>query len=94
MVHRALASASPASASSPHISRSHRARFTHLALQVLVTATARTLDLATAYVMPSQVLLTASPSMKQPLLERMDKYIFPADNVQVGWDKADDASWM
>jgi folate-binding Fe-S cluster repair protein YgfZ len=51
---------------------------------VFVTATARTLDLASAYVMPNQVLLSVSPSMKQPLLERMDKYIFPGDNVQVG----------
>jgi glycine cleavage system aminomethyltransferase T len=51
--------------------------------QVFVTATARCLDLATALVLDSSVMLLTSPSMKQQLLERLDKVIFPADDVTV-----------
>lgn len=52
-------------------------------LQVFVTATGRCLDLATALVLSSSVMLITSPSMRQPLLQRLDKYIFPADEVTV-----------
>ena len=54
-----------------------------LLLQVFVTATARTLDLATALIQETGVLLIVSPEMKGQLLERFDKYIFPADKVAV-----------
>ncbi len=50
---------------------------------VFVTATARALDLVTALVMQGQVLLLVSPSMRQQLLERFDKYIFPGDRVEI-----------
>jgi hypothetical protein len=52
-------------------------------LQVLVNAQARCLDLATALVLESSVMLLVSPDMKQPLLQRLDKFIFPADDVTV-----------
>jgi folate-binding Fe-S cluster repair protein YgfZ len=52
-------------------------------LQVLVNAQARCLDLATALVLDSSVMLLVSPDMKQPLLQRLDKFIFPADDVTV-----------
>jgi folate-binding Fe-S cluster repair protein YgfZ len=54
-----------------------------LLLQVLVNAQARCLDLATALVLESSVMLLVSPDMKQPLLQRLDKFIFPADDVTV-----------
>ncbi|KAL6758341.1 hypothetical protein V8C86DRAFT_2600071 [Haematococcus lacustris] len=50
---------------------------------VFVTATARVLDLATALINESSVLLLVSPDSRQRLLQRFDKYIFPADKVQV-----------
>jgi folate-binding Fe-S cluster repair protein YgfZ len=50
---------------------------------VFVTATARCLDLATALVMDSQVMLLVDPAMRAPLLARFDKFIFPADKVEV-----------
>lgn len=51
--------------------------------KVFVTATARCLDLATALVVDSSVMLLTSPSTKQQLLARLDKVIFPADDVTV-----------
>lgn len=48
-----------------------------------MTATARCLDLATALVLDSSVMLLTSPSTKQQLLARLDKVIFPADDVTV-----------
>lgn len=48
-----------------------------------MTSTARCLDLATALVLDSSVMLIVSPSMKATLLQRLDKYIFPADDVTV-----------
>lgn len=50
--------------------------------QVFVTAQARTLDLATCLVQGSGVLLLVSPGMKQGILQRLDKYIFPGDKVR------------
>lgn len=50
--------------------------------QVFVTSTARTLDLATALVNEKSILVLTSAAMKQPLLERLNKFIFPADQVE------------
>jgi tRNA-modifying protein YgfZ len=50
---------------------------------VFVTSTARTLDLATAYVQDDAVLLLVSPGYSQTLMEWMDKYIFFADRVEL-----------
>lgn len=50
---------------------------------VFVTATGRCLDLALALVMEESVLLVVSPGMREALLERFDKFIFPADKVEV-----------
>lgn len=33
--------------------------------------------------MDSQIMLLVSPSMREPLLQRFDKFIFPADKVEV-----------
>ncbi|NEP18864.1 MAG: folate-binding protein YgfZ [Leptolyngbya sp. SIO4C1] len=48
---------------------------------VFVTATARTIDLVTAYVEAEAVLLLTSPGLAARLLEWMDRYIFFADKV-------------
>jgi tRNA-modifying protein YgfZ len=50
---------------------------------VFVTATGRTLDLAQALVSEQGILLTVSPGMAGPLVQRLRKYIFPADKVEV-----------
>ncbi|HEY9640287.1 MAG TPA: folate-binding protein [Coleofasciculaceae cyanobacterium] len=50
---------------------------------VFVTATARTLDLATAYVLEDSVLLLVSPGYSQKLIQWMDRYIFFADKVEL-----------
>ncbi len=50
---------------------------------VFVTSTARTIDLATAYVTDDTVLLIVSPNRCEYLLQWLDKYIFFADRVQV-----------
>jgi tRNA-modifying protein YgfZ len=50
---------------------------------VFVTATARTLDLATAYVLADAVLLTVSPGMAASLVQGLDRYIFFADKVKL-----------
>ena len=48
---------------------------------VFVTSTARTLDLASAYVEDESVLLLVSPDMAAELISWMDRYIFVADQV-------------
>ncbi|MBX2865331.1 MAG: folate-binding protein [Leptolyngbyaceae cyanobacterium MAG.088] len=48
---------------------------------VFVTSTARTLDLASAYVDEDNVLLMVSPGMASELIAWMDRYIFFADKV-------------
>lgn len=48
---------------------------------VFVTSTARTLDLATAYVLADSVLLLVSPQRREKLLGWLDRYIFGADQV-------------
>ncbi|MEY2979107.1 MAG: YgfZ/GcvT domain-containing protein [Prochlorotrichaceae cyanobacterium] len=48
---------------------------------LFVTSTARTLDLATAYIQADRVTLLLSPQRYQYLLTWLDRYIFPADQV-------------
>lgn len=50
---------------------------------VFVTSTARTIDLATAYVTDDAVLLLVSPHRRQQLIEWLDRYIFPMDQVEL-----------
>lgn len=50
---------------------------------VFVTSTARTLDLATAYVTEDAVLLLVSPSRREQLLSWLDRFIFPFDRVEL-----------
>ncbi|GBG62519.1 Glycine decarboxlase T-protein (GDC-T) [Chara braunii] len=50
---------------------------------VFVTPTARTIDLATAYIMNSSVIVVTSPSLRHELVTTLDKYIFFADKVKV-----------
>lgn len=51
---------------------------------VFVTSTARTIDLATAYLTEDAVLLLVSPNRRQYLLDWLDRYLFPMDRVQIG----------
>ena len=50
---------------------------------VFVTSTARTIDLATAYATDEAILLLVSPSRRQQLIQLMDRYIFPMDDVEL-----------
>ncbi len=50
---------------------------------VFVTSTARTIDLATAYVTEDAVLLLISPLRRQYLINWLDRYIFFADKVEL-----------
>ncbi len=50
---------------------------------VFVTATARTIDLVTAYVLEDAVLLLVSPGMVATLIKLLDRYIFFADKVKL-----------
>jgi folate-binding protein YgfZ len=50
---------------------------------VFVTSTARTIDLATAYVTEDAVLLIVSPSRRQYLMDWLERYIFFADKVEL-----------
>ena len=50
---------------------------------VFLTSTARTLDLATAYVTKDAVLVVVSPNRRQQLLTWLDNFIFPMDRVQL-----------
>ncbi|MGL5065360.1 MAG: YgfZ/GcvT domain-containing protein [Microcoleus sp.] len=50
---------------------------------VFVTSTARTIDLATAYMTEDAVLLLVSPQRCRQLLELLDRYIFPMDRVEL-----------
>jgi folate-binding protein YgfZ len=50
---------------------------------VMVTSTARTIDLVTGYVLDDAVLLLVSPSRRQFLLQWLDRYIFLMDKVQL-----------
>ena len=50
---------------------------------VFVTSTARTLDLATAWMTEDAILLLVSPNRRQQLIEWLDRYIFPMDQVEL-----------
>jgi tRNA-modifying protein YgfZ len=50
---------------------------------VFVTSTARTLDLATAYVTEDAVLVLVSPHRRQQILTWLDRFIFPFDKVEL-----------
>jgi len=50
---------------------------------VFVTSTGRTIDLTTAYLLEDTVQLLVSPNRHQHLLQWLDRFIFPADRVQV-----------
>jgi folate-binding protein YgfZ len=50
---------------------------------VFVTSTARTIDLVSAYVTETAVLLLVSPNRRQKMLQWLDRYIFPADKVEL-----------
>jgi tRNA-modifying protein YgfZ len=50
---------------------------------VMVTSTARTIDLVTGYVLDDAVLLLVSPNRRQLLMEWLDRYIFFADKVKL-----------
>lgn len=49
---------------------------------VFLTSTARTIDLATAYILEDSVLLLVSPGMSEKLIAFLDRYIFFADKVK------------
>ncbi|OUL28468.1 folate-binding protein YgfZ [Nostoc sp. 106C] len=48
---------------------------------VMVTSTARTIDLVTAYILEDAVLLLVSPNRREFLMQWLDRYIFFADKV-------------
>ncbi|KAM3762545.1 hypothetical protein ACB098_01G354900 [Castanea mollissima] len=50
---------------------------------VFVTPTARTIDLSHAWIMKKAVLLVVSPVTCQSITEMLNKYIFPADKVEI-----------
>lgn len=50
---------------------------------VFVTSTARTIDLATAYVTENAVLVLVSPNRRQQLFSWLDRFIFPFDKVEL-----------
>ena len=50
---------------------------------VFVTSTARTIDLATAYLLEDSVLLLVSPNLTEKLMTFLDRYIFFADKVKL-----------
>ena len=52
-------------------------------LQVFVTAQARTIELATCYVLqPTSVMVTVSADVTDSLLQRLNQYIFFGDEVR------------
>jgi folate-binding protein YgfZ len=50
---------------------------------VMVTSTARTIDLVSAYILDDAVLLLVSPNRCETLMQWLDRYIFLADKVQL-----------
>ncbi|MBW4617121.1 MAG: folate-binding protein [Desmonostoc vinosum HA7617-LM4] len=50
---------------------------------VMVTSTARTIDLVSSYVLDDAVLLLVSPSRREFVMQWLDRYIFFADKVQL-----------
>ncbi|MBV9387129.1 MAG: folate-binding protein YgfZ, partial [Chroococcidiopsidaceae cyanobacterium CP_BM_ER_R8_30] len=60
---------------------------------VMVTSTARTIDLVTAYLTEDAVLLLVSPNRRQYLMEWLDRFIFYADKVQLKDVSAENAAF-
>jgi folate-binding protein YgfZ len=56
---------------------------------IFVDSTGRTLDLATVYATDDELLTLVSPERREFLLEWMERYIFPADKVDLR-DASDD----
>jgi tRNA-modifying protein YgfZ len=52
-------------------------------VQVFVTSTGRLLDVATILAQGQGAMAILSPGMQEPLLERLQKHIFPMDKVAV-----------
>ena len=50
---------------------------------VFVNSTARTQDLATAYFLDDVIWVLVSPNRRQSLLEWLDRYLFPMDQVEL-----------
>ena len=50
---------------------------------VLVTSTARTIDLATVYATETELLLLLSPGQNQSMMAWLDRYLFPMDRVKL-----------
>jgi tRNA-modifying protein YgfZ len=50
---------------------------------VILTSTARTIDLVSAYITDADILLLTSPHQQKPLLTWLDRYIFFGDNVEL-----------
>lgn len=50
---------------------------------VFLTSTARTIDLATAYILEDSVVLFVSPGLTEKLMTFLDRYIFFADKVKL-----------
>ncbi|NJK52314.1 MAG: folate-binding protein YgfZ [Leptolyngbyaceae cyanobacterium SU_3_3] len=50
---------------------------------VFLTSTARTIDLATAYVLEDSILLLVSPNTQEKVIKFLDRYIFFADRVKL-----------
>lgn len=50
---------------------------------VFITSTARTIDLATAYIAEDATILLVSPNRRQKIMAWLDRYIFPADKVYI-----------
>ncbi|MBO3459806.1 folate-binding protein [Aetokthonos hydrillicola Thurmond2011] len=50
---------------------------------VMVTSTARTIDLVSVYAMEDAVLLLVSPNRREFLMQWLDRYIFFADKVEL-----------
>ena len=50
---------------------------------VILTSTARTIDLVSAYVTEAEILVLTSPNQRQPLLKWLDRYIFFGDKVEL-----------
>lgn len=61
---------------------------------VFVTSTARTIDLATAYVTEDAVLLLVSPNRRQQLIGWLDRYIFPMDRVELKDVSSESATFL
>jgi tRNA-modifying protein YgfZ len=50
---------------------------------VILTSTARTIDLVSAYITEAEIWVLTSPSQRQPLLKWLDRYIFFGDKVEL-----------